>query len=145
MIYWDSSALLKLYVTEADSGYFLNLVANSSEPLLSADIAREEILCALYRKEYAGDLKSGAAAALFKRFLADENKGRIITIPNGRDVIAEAEILVQKAYKQPPALLIRSLDTIHIAAALASKASTVVATDQRLRNVAQLMGLKVLP
>ena len=65
-------------------------------------------------------------------------------IPNGLDVTAEAENLV-KLYSQPQPLFIRSLDAIHIASALVSQASTLVATDKRLRDVAVLMGLTVLP
>jgi len=57
--YWDTSALLKLYVPEHDSGYFLDLVVSSGRPIVSSAIAAAEILCTLYRKECAGDLKSG--------------------------------------------------------------------------------------
>ena len=145
MRYWDTSALLKLYVSEPDSKYFLELVTSSDDPLLSADIVREEMLCALYRKEHAHDIKPGAATQLFKAFLADEQAGRIITIPNGKDVVLQAERLVRRAYAAAPALPIRSPDAIHVASALASKATVVVATDARLRDVAQQMGFKLLP
>lgn len=103
------------------------------------------MLCALYRKEYAHDIKPGAASQLFKAFLADERAGRIITVPNGKDVALQAERLVKRAYAATPALPIRSLDAIHVASALASKATAVVATDARLRDVARQMGLKPLP
>ncbi len=66
-------------------------------------------------------------------------------IPNGADVTAEAHALVQKAYSQPQPILIRSLDALHVASALAAKATTLVATDTRLCTVAQMMGLETLP
>ena len=34
MNYWDTSALLKLYVPEHDSGYFLESVVTSGQPLV---------------------------------------------------------------------------------------------------------------
>ena len=41
--------------------------------------------------------------------------------------------------------MLRSLDLIHVASALECKAKTLVATDVRLREVAKLAGLQVLP
>ncbi len=145
MTYWDTSALIKLYAPEPDSPYFLTLLAQAQHPPFSSDIVRAEVLCTLYRKEHAGDLKRGAAATLFARFASDTAAGRLVLIPNSADVTAEAERLVKRAYSQAQPLLIRSLDAIHVASALAARSTTLVATDARLRNVAVLMGLKVLP
>ena len=145
MTYRDTSALVKLYAPEPDSPYFLNLIAQAQHPLLSSDIARAEVLCTLYRKESAGDLVGGAAATLFARFLSDVKAGRIVLVPNGSDVTAAMESVVKQAYSQAQPIPIRSLDALHIASALAGRATTVVATDTRLRDVAVLVGLEVLP
>ena len=145
MNYWDTSALIKLYAPEPDSPYFLELIAQAEEPLLSSDITHAEVLCTLYRKEHAGDLAVGAAESLFDRFLGDTDVGRIVLIPNGLEVTQRAHALVKQAYSQPQPLLIRSLDAIHVASALTAPATTVVATDTRLREVAKLLGLAVLP
>jgi uncharacterized protein with PIN domain len=48
--YWDTSALFKIYVPEDDSGYFVDLVVSSDQPIVSSAIAAAEMLCALYRK-----------------------------------------------------------------------------------------------
>ena len=145
MNYWDTSTLTKLYVREADSPYFLRLSQSSQSPLITSDISRQEILCVLYRKEHNEDLKPGAAAKLFAKFSEDEEAGRILTIPNGKDVLAVSELIVQKVYKHSPPMMLRSLDTIHLASALVAKATTMVATDKRLRDVALLMNLNALP
>ncbi len=145
MNYWDTSALLKIYVKETDSAYFLNLLIKSNSPLLTSSITQEEILCALYRKERSGDIKNGAADVLFKQFLTDESTRKIITIPKGKDVLIKAEEVVRQIYNQHPSVMIRSLDAIHLGSALASKASTMVTTDKRLKNVSLIMKLKVLP
>ena len=145
MNYWDTSALIKLYAPEPDSPYFLTLLSRAEGPLLTSDITRAEVLCTLYRKEHAGDLAAGAAEVLFARFLADADAGRIVLIPNGLEATEKAHRLVQQAYSQPQPLLIRSLDAIHVASALTARATTVVATDTRLREVAKLLGLEVVP
>ena len=145
MSYWDTSALIKLYAPEPDSSYFLDLIAHAEGPLLCSDIARAEVLCTLYRKEHAGDLAAGAAAVLFDHFLGDIDAGRMVLIPNDLEVAQKAHTLLKQAYSQPQPLLIRSLDAIHVASALTAKATTVIATDARLREVAKLLGFAVLP
>ena len=145
MNYWYTSALLKLYVLERDSTYFRALATNSVEPIITSDIAREEVLCALYRKEHEANLKVGGAAKLFQSFQADSSNGRIVMVPKGKDVLSQVELLLSRAYSQKPPLFIRSLDAVHIASALSIKAKSIVATDKRLRDVATLMGFALLP
>jgi len=145
MIYWDTSALVKLYVAEADSPYFLQLITDTDDPVVSSAVVTTEILCVLYRKEQARALKPGAARCVYLKFGTDVRTGRILTIPYGRDVELEAEKLVRFVYTQPHPVLMRSLDVIHIATALSSRARTLAATDARLREAASLAGLNLLP
>jgi predicted nucleic acid-binding protein len=145
MAYWDTSALLKLYVAEADSPYFLQLITETTESVVSSAIAAAEVLCVLYRKEHARALEPGAARRLYRRFLSDVNAGRILSIPFGRDVEVEAEKLIQHVFARPQPVLVRSLDVIHLATALSAGSTKIVSTDTRLRNVAILAGLKPIP
>jgi predicted nucleic acid-binding protein len=41
--------------------------------------------------------------------------------------------------------MIRALDVIHIASALANRSTVLITTDERLKEVAHLVDLKVLP
>jgi len=145
MAYWDTSALLKLYVAEADSPYFLQLIAGTTESVISSAIASAEMLCVLYRKEHARALKPGRAKRLYRQFVADVNAGRILTIPFGRDVELEAEKIARLVFAQPQPLLVRSLDLIHLSTAISAGATTFIATDARLRDAAALAGLRLLP
>lgn len=145
MAYWDTSALLKLYIEEADSAYFDSLASQLPGPIVSTHLARVEVLCALYQKENAGHIGPGAAAEAFQKFLADLHSGRIDTVPPGPDVWTQVERVLQIAFHRPRPVLFRSLDAIHVASALASSATVVVATDRRLREVATSAGLRVLP
>jgi len=143
--YWDTSALVKLYIAEADSLYFLQLIAGGDEPIVSSAIVTGEILCVLYRKEQARALKGGGAGRIYGKFSQDVRTGRILTVPYGPDVEAQAEKLARLVFTRPRPILIRSLDMIHVSTALSSRARDLVATDTRLREVAVLAGLHVLP
>lgn len=134
--------MVKLYVAEADSPYFLQLIIDTDEPIVSSAPATTEVLCVLYRKEQARALKPGAAKHVFHKFVTDVRSGRILTIPYGRDVEVEAEKLVSLIFPQPRPVLARSLDVIHISTALSTKAKSLAATDARLREVA---GLSLIP
>jgi len=143
--YWDTSALLKLYVPEDDSGYFLGLVAASDQPLVSSAIAAVEMLCAVYRKESAGDLKGGGALAAYQGFLGDCRAGRIVLVPYGEQVFTAAEEIVGLAFRRARPVMVRSLDAIHVASAVSARARVMVATDARLRQVAAMAKLKLAP
>jgi predicted nucleic acid-binding protein len=144
-VYWDTSALLKLYVAEPDSPYFIQLAASTSEPIFSSAIVLTEALCALYRKEHAGELKRGAAGIISRSLTADAEAGRFIVIPYGRDIVAQTETLVRLAFGRPQAVMLRALDAIHVASALTAREDVMVATDSRLRAAAALAGLRLLP
>ncbi len=145
MSYWDTSALVKLYVAEVDSPYFLQLLGNTDEPIVSSAIVATEVLCVLYRKEQARALKPGGAKPIYQKFKSDVKAGRILTIPYSQDVEAEAEKLVRREYRLSQPVLMRSLDVIHISTALSSKITELVATDARLREIARLVGLHLIP
>jgi uncharacterized protein len=143
MIYWDTSAILKLYIPENDSDYFLRLITTTEGQFVTSAVASMELLCAFERKERDGDIKSGGARAAFEQFLYDTRQGRIIEIPYGRDVVYEARKLMGVISK--PQILVRSLDMIHLASAVAIKAEAIAATDVRLRQIASLAKLRLLP
>jgi predicted nucleic acid-binding protein len=143
--YWDTSALAKLYVREPDSARFLALITESGEPLRSSVVAASEMLCVAWRKERTGGLKPGGARAVLRRFHADREAGRIVLVPYGGDVAAEADRIAGFAFGQPEPLVIRSLDLIHLASAAVIRANEVVATGARLRALASTLGAAVFP
>jgi uncharacterized protein len=145
VIYWDTSALLKLYLPEADSLHFLELVSGSTQTVVTSSIAIAEIACAFYRKEAQQELKKGAAERALQKFEEDCRKGQIVQIPFDKDVMGEASRVIRMAFRGPKPLMLRALDAIHVASALAVRASGIVATDLRLRQMALTAGLRVLP
>jgi predicted nucleic acid-binding protein len=75
MSYWDTSALVKLYVAEVDSPYFLQLLGNTDEPIVTSAIVTTEVLCVLYRKEQARGLKPGGAKTIYQKFKSSIGAG----------------------------------------------------------------------
>jgi len=63
----------------------------------------------------------------------------------GDDVVAEAGRIMALNFRQERSILIRSLDLIHLATAIAGRAEALVTTDARLRRLASLARLRVLP
>jgi predicted nucleic acid-binding protein len=141
--YWDSSAILKLYLSEPDSSYFVNLAGEKEVQVHSSAILRIEALCALTRREQAGEIKHGAK--LYQELKQDISAGWIVLIPFGVDVMAQAERVLLMGGKTKTPTMLRSLDWIHLASALHENADIFVATDVRLREMATWAGLKVLP
>src|SRR6266576_5718598 len=79
MVFWDTSALLKLYVAEPDSSAFAT-IAQSEEPLAISAWTTHEILCGLHRKELLHDLKAGGAEAIYQRILQQIAAGNLEVI-----------------------------------------------------------------
>lgn len=145
MDYWDTSALLKLYLEEADSPALWRLLLASKEAVATSTIATIEVLCVLQRKERDGELRSGGAAALYGQFRRDTERGQVALLSLTQDVHVHAEHALSALTKKKPALLLRSLDLVHVATALTAKSRLIVATDGRLRDAAKAIGLQVAP
>jgi predicted nucleic acid-binding protein len=143
--YWDTSALLKVYVAEPDSSAFLQLLASTGAPILTSAVAGVELQCALYRKQMAGDLKEGGAHHAFQKFKADVTRGRIVSVPLGDDISAASGGIIRSAFSGRRPVMVRSLDVIHLASAAVGGAETLVATDLRLREAAKRAGFKLAP
>lgn len=145
MTYWDTSALIKLYVPEEGSSQLRQTAADFGEPLWTSAVAKVEYLCALFRIESEGRLEPGGLKVYQDRFTADEDAKIVRFAPLGKSVLKEVTDLLIKTQLQTPALALRSLDTIHVATALNLRAQTIISTDARMRRVAEKVGLRVLP
>ena len=145
MIYWDTSALLKLYVTEPGSQELLQFATDSEELFACSAIATIEMLCALHRKQAEGDLGGKSVKVIYLKFLDDIRAGRLSVLPLDSDVTAAAEKVVREAHERRPKILLCSLDAIHLATAISARALIMVTADTRLRDLAEVAGMKVVP
>jgi uncharacterized protein len=103
-IYWDTSALLKLYASEPDSRDYLRLLMHQPEDVAISFLHRVELYYALCGKEARGEITAGSAERLFQLFEQHVRAGRYYPIPWGDDVDYEArQLLVASLNAVPPA------------------------------------------
>ena len=124
MIYLDSSALIKLAVTEPESAALRSWLAGQPNLVrVSSSVARVEVPRAVWRAE---------PTALPESYQIIQRTG---------EVGLSDEVLSKAAGVRPPAL--RSLDAIHLASALAIRLelTAFVAYDTRLLAAAREAGL----
>ena len=145
MSYWDTSALLKLYVAETDSLAFRQKSATDGTPPVTAELTTWEARTAFRRKEAEGLLSLGSASALHSLLLADVDAGDVRLIHHS--VAAEAEFgrVLDTCFAKTPPVLIRTLDAIHLASAKVAGEIEIVATDKRLREAALALGFTLFP
>ena len=143
MQYWDTSALLKLYVPEPDSAQFAAHVNVPS--ILTSELTRWELLRAVVRKEMDQAIPANSAEAVFARFLSDVSLGRIGMLASDTAVETRFRSLVLQLHRRQPPVVIWTMDALHLATADLLKATELVTTDTHLRAGAIAIGLKPYP
>lgn len=127
MIYLDSSALVKLVYEEPESTALVEWLAERQDvPRVTSQLSTIELVRACRRRD-------------------DEDVANARIVLTGLDLLPLTPDLVEQAALVGPAEL-RSLDTIHLATALAVRddISTLVAYDERLGSAAAAAGLDVV-
>jgi uncharacterized protein len=137
-IYLDTSALVKLFVEEASSG-FLNLALLGAGDVILADLALTEMASALGRLTREGRLTGAAARTLYREAekLGASCRRVELTPPIHRH--AERLLLTSTT------VALRALDALHLAMAIDAEAATFVSYDPRLRDAAAPHGFFVAP
>ena len=144
MSYWDSSALVKLYVEELDSAEFRALAVKASR-VATGSLTRREVRTVLRRREAEGVLPSGEAAALYAELNADIAAADIVIQPETADMEREFGVVLDKCFSQTPPTFIRTNDALHLASAKVAGEPEFITGDARQRAAALLMGFTVLP
>jgi predicted nucleic acid-binding protein len=144
MVFWDTSALVKLYIREPDSKAFAAL-ANRQELFAISAWTTHEILCSLHRKELLRDLKIGGAEAIYQRILQQVALGALHVISYTAAVAQRTTEVIRDCYSARTPVAIRSLDALQLGSALAGGAVEVVSADARMRAGARIFNLRVLP
>ena len=143
-IYWDTSALLKLYAPEPDSDTFRSMLRAQTVPVAISFLHRVELNFALTAKELRGEIVRGGAERLSDSFLQHREQGRFLEIPWGDDVAQQAAIALDACRRSDPPVMLRSLDGLHLGAMLAAGIQKLTTTDIRLRTAASRLGFEVL-
>jgi uncharacterized protein len=134
--YFDTSALIKRYVTEPGRREVLQLL-RKNECVVSA-VLPVEVRSALRRRVAEGTLDATRVARILKRFTADRAFWTFVEV--SREVLAAAETL---SAVHP----LRALDAIHVASAqlftdrIGSPVFTFVSADTRQTTAAAALGM----
>jgi predicted nucleic acid-binding protein len=137
-IYLDASAVVKLFVPEAESDSLNDALVGAEDVVLS-DLALTETASALGRRAREGLLEPAESRRLHREAakLAASCRRAELNPPVHR----RAERLLLTSRETP----LRALDALHIALALEADAATLVTYDPRLRAAAVSQGLFVAP
>ncbi|MCY4133234.1 MAG: type II toxin-antitoxin system VapC family toxin [Nitrospira sp.] len=129
MIYFDTSALIKLFILEKGSEDAQRL-SHDHVPVATATIAYPEMYSGFNRRKREGYLSGQQYTRLTRRF--EEHWTTYIRIELTREILAVAKILLER---HP----LRAYDAIHLASAISLQKGTqeplqFAAADSRLLN-----------
>jgi predicted nucleic acid-binding protein len=145
MAFWDTSALVKLYVPEPDSSQFRQLMRVSAEKPIISQLVVAEMHRTLWAKQLARAVPANHAEPTYREFLKDIESGVLSVIPFAGDVQREFDRIVQICYRTIPVVPIRTLDGLLVASALVAGTALLISTDKRQRKAATRVGLQILP
>lgn len=140
-VYWDTSALLKIYASEADSSDYLKLLISQPGDIAVSYLQRVELYYGLSGKEARGEIQAGSARTLFTSFESHIADQRYWEIPWGTDVLKEAQSALDVSLSSSPPIGLRTLDGLHLGAMLAAKVTSLVTADNRMRDAAVRLGI----
>jgi predicted nucleic acid-binding protein len=144
MICCDTSFLLALYV-ESDRFHpqANKIAARFKEPFSLTLLLELELQNGIRRTLAAGSISRQEHDAILRQIDADESDGIL-----RRYLLASTEHYAKArelSKRHTPQLSCRSLDILHVAAALLLKAEEFASFDDRQRQLAEKAGLKLLP
>lgn len=138
-IYCDASALVKLYVPEAESEE-LNRTLEGRRDLLVSDLSITEIVSSLSRRRREGALEPAIVSRLYHAILGHVEDGVYRKVELISTTHREAERLLLSVEAVP----LRASDALHLALAVAGDAASLLTFDRRLSDAAKAIGLGVI-
>jgi predicted nucleic acid-binding protein len=139
--YFDTGVLLKSYVTEKNSAVADALILQAAVPIPFTHFHEIELRTALRLKRGRGEITDAELKGALRSLQEDIDAGRLkkpaYDLP---DVFHKAEEL---SAKHAAITLSRSLDILHVAAAVVIGAKNFVTFDARQAALATRAGLKV--
>ena len=134
---------MKSYVLEADSQEAISIIEAAGDLLIFSHFHSIEIPNALRLKRFRGEITATEETAAIRVFLADVDAGRLVRPDYD---LAEVFIRAEKLSARHSASTgTRTLDLLHVAAALECGCTTLASFDERQRKTASLSGLEIMP
>lgn len=139
-LYFDASALIKLYLPEPESDA-LNRVVEGRRDAIVSDLAVTEIVSSLCRRRREGAVNTQVVDRLRRQILSHFDSGMYRRVELLPEIHREAERLLVSIERVP----LRAADALHLALALSGAAASVLTFDRRLADAARALGLNIFP
>src|SRR5712691_10754993 len=104
MAFWDTSALVKLYVRERDSERFREMMRTSPDIAMISQFSLLEMHRALWGKASARVIEADRAESTYREFRRDVEAAVVDVIPFGRDLQDEFHRIIPICYRARPAV-----------------------------------------
>ena len=141
-LYYDSGVLVKLYVREEYSDAVARFLAERREAVIINDLHELEMRNALRLKRFRGEIDDEQLTASMAMLSSDLAARRVIrTGADWQLVFAEAGRLSATATIGTG---VRTIDLLHVAAAVNRGATGLVSLDHRQRAAARFAGLELV-
>lgn len=137
--YIDTSALAKWYIPEAGAEAFATYMLDEAEEAVTSGLTTVELRCVFARKRRAGHLTPELEHELYGRFLRQVADGEMRLLPCDHTMFGSARELIDRLTGIP----LRTLDALHLAAALAADARELATADRVMGDAARLLGLRL--
>jgi predicted nucleic acid-binding protein len=142
-VYFDTSILLKTYLTEPGTPQALGILRATVPPVPFSHLLELEMRTAIRLKHGRQEISVATLRAALRALESDLAAGVLVRPDYDLDsVFRRAEIL---SAKHATAILARSADIWHVAAALEIGCTAFCSLDGRQRQLAALAKLKLLP
>ena len=141
--YADTGFVVSLYKTETTSARAAAVMGELTPPVSMSPLGELEMHNAFHLSVFRGELAPEAAAHKKRLFSEDVANGIFVILPVPTPALYSKAI--DLADKYSTRLGSRSLDLMHVAAALLLGAGTFLSFDERQSHVAKAEGLVVMP
>jgi hypothetical protein len=139
--YADTSLLASLYVPDGNSTEAARRMQRLSLPVLITPLGELELMNAVQLRLFRKEVSPSEARAANAAFRADLHDGVFAMRPLPEEVYTRAR---QFAFRWTARLGTRSLDILHVAAAIVLHADAFHTFDERQRKLARAAGLAVI-
>lgn len=138
MLYVDTSALLKRYITETNSDEF-DAFFMARTPSAISRLTLVEMRCALARRRRNGEITSTLEDQVMDEVRTDIQDGVLAVHPISDAQVVHALHLIDQVAPIP----LRTLDALHLSVALSITANEFATADRNQAEAANALGLTI--
>ena len=141
MLYFDTSALVKLFSDEQGSKLVRRLISNPSNAIWVLELALIEMICTVYRKHRNNEVHEDSLETILTAIEQQFRSFRVI--PLASDVVAESKELMKQFGSK---FGLRTLDALHIAgfSLFAEPEWTFVSSDKNQLHVVEQLDYPII-